>query len=184
LSVRYGRNTNSQVYSAAPADAGQLGRQRATPFNSINLNHNWVLGGAKLNEFIFQYADFVNNITARSTAAQQTYPNNVITGYNTNTPQTTEQRKFQFRDDFTWHATGMGGLGHDFKAGLNYIHEPHLYLTFSSGSADYAYTHLTNDVNGPISRVTRSKKARRPTCRWTSTACTSRTTFASPIASR
>ena len=31
-------------------------------FNSINLNHNWVLGGSKLNEFVFQYADFENHI--------------------------------------------------------------------------------------------------------------------------
>ena len=51
----------------------------------------------------------------------------------------------------------MGGLGHDFKAGVNFINEPHLFVTFSSGSTDYAYTHLTNDVNGPISRVTRNK---------------------------
>ena len=78
-------------------------------------------------------------------------------GYNTNTPQTTAQHKYQFRDDFSWHVTGTGGLGHDFKAGANYIHEPKLYVTFSSGSADYAYTHLTNDLNGPISRVTRNK---------------------------
>jgi outer membrane receptor protein involved in Fe transport len=116
-----------------------------------------VLAGSKLNEFIFQYADFVNNITARSGAPQQTYPNGVAIGYNTNTPQTTEQHKFQFRDDFSWHATGKGGLGHDFKAGVNFINEPHLFVTFSSGSTDYAYTHLTNDVNGPISRVTRNK---------------------------
>ena len=32
-----------------------------------------------------------------------------------------------------------------------------LFVTFSSGSADYAYTHLDNDLNGPISRVTRNK---------------------------
>ena len=88
---------------------------------------------------------------------QQTYPNGVTIGYNTNTPQTTEQHKFQFRDDFSWHATGKGGLGHDFKAGVNFINEPHLFVTFSSGSTDYAYTHLTNDMNGPISRVTRNK---------------------------
>ena len=37
---------------------------------------------------------------------------------------------------------GMGGLGHDFKAGVNYINEPRLFLTFTSGSSDYAYTHL------------------------------------------
>ena len=30
--------------------------------------------------------------------------------------------------------TGMGGLGHDFKAGVNFINEPHLFVTFSSGS--------------------------------------------------
>jgi hypothetical protein len=157
LSVRYGRNTNSQVYSATSRRTPDNWGDSKNTFNSINMNHNWVLGGAKLNEFIFQYADFANNITARTDAPQQQYPNNVITGYNSNTPQTTEQHKFQFRDDFTWHATGMGGLGHDFKAGINYIHEPHLYLTFSSGSSDYFYTHLTNDINGPIQRVQRNK---------------------------
>ena len=126
-------------------------------FNSINLNHNWVLGGSKLNEFIFQYADFENHIDSRTTAPQQTFPNGVSIGYNTNTPQTTAQHKYQFRDDFSWHVTGKGGLGHDMKAGANFIHEPRLYVTFSSGSADYAYTMLDNDPNGPISRVTRNK---------------------------
>ena len=56
------------------------------------------------------------------------------------TPQTTAQHKYQFRDDFSWHVTGKGGFGHDMKAGANFIHEPKLYVTFSSGSADYAYT--------------------------------------------
>ena len=102
-------------------------------FNSINVNHNWVLGGSKLNEFVFQYADFANHILARTGDPQQTFPNGVAIGYNTNTPQTTDQHKFQFRDDFSWHVTGMGGLGHDFKAGVNFINEPKLYVTFSSG---------------------------------------------------
>ena len=30
--------------------------------------------------------------------------------------------------------SGMGGLGHDFKAGVNFINEPKLYITFNSGS--------------------------------------------------
>ena len=29
----------------------------------------------------------------------------------------------------------MGGLGHDFKAGVNWIHEPRLYATFNGGAA-------------------------------------------------
>ena len=110
-----------------------------------------------LNEFIFQYSDFANQIAARTGAPQQTFPGNVVIGYNSSTPQATEQHKYQFRDDFTWHATGFGGLGHDFKAGLNFINEPRLYLTFNSGSTDYAYTHTTSDVNGPLSRVTKNK---------------------------
>jgi hypothetical protein len=158
VSVRYGRNTNSQVYNAENRRVQKNWGDSSNTFNSINLNHNWVLGGAKLNEFIFQYADFANAILARTGDPQQTFPNGLTVGYNVNTPQVTEQHKYQFRDDFTWHATGMGGLGHDLKAGVNFINEPHLYVTFSSGSTDYAYTHLTDDINGPISRVTRNKE--------------------------
>ena len=157
MSVRYGRNTNSQVYDAQVRKVADSWGDSVNTFNSINLNHNWVLGGSKLNEFVFQFADFANNIAARTGEALQGFPNGVSIGYNVNTPQTTEQHKFQFRDDFSWSKAGMGGLGHDFKAGVNYIHEPHLYVTFASGSTDYAYTHLTNDVNGPISGVTRNK---------------------------
>jgi outer membrane receptor protein involved in Fe transport len=156
-SVRYGRNTNSQVYNADNRRIQSNWGDSNNSFNSINLNHNWVLSGARLNEFIFQYADFSNAILARTGDPQQTFPNGLTVGYNVNTPQQTQQHKYQFRDDFSWHATGMGGLGHDFKAGVNFINEPRLYVTFSSGSTDYAYTHLTNDVNGPISRVTRNK---------------------------
>ena len=156
IAVRYGRNTNSQIYNASSRSVPENWGDSTNVFNSVNLNHNWVLG-SKLNEFIFQYADFTNQILARTGEPQQTFPNGVAIGYNTNTPQTTSQRKFQFRDDFSWHATGHGGLGHNFKAGVNYIHEPRLYVTFSSGSTDFAYTHLTNDLNGPISLVTRNK---------------------------
>ena len=27
----------------------------------------------------------------------------------------------------------MGGLGHDFKAGVNFINEPRLFITFNTG---------------------------------------------------
>jgi outer membrane receptor protein involved in Fe transport len=157
LSVRYGRNTNSQVYGAGPRLVPENWGDSANKFNSINVNHNWVLGGSLLNEIVFQYADFANHIVARTGDPQQTFPNGVSIGYNANTPQTTEQKKYQFRDDFSWHVTGKGGLGHDFKTGVNFINEPRLYVTFSSGSTDYAYGHLTNDVNGPISTITRQK---------------------------
>ena len=49
---------------------------------------------------------------------------------------------------------GMGGLGHDFKTGVNFINEPRLFITFNTGTGGYSYTHLDNDVNGPLSNVT------------------------------
>lgn len=157
LAVRYGRNTNSQVYGIGTRSVPENWGDSTNTFNSINLNHNWVLGGSKLNEFIFQYADFTNEILARTGKPQETFANGVVVGYNNNTPQTTIQHKFQFRDDFSWHVTGRGGLGHDFKLGVNFINEPKLYVTFNSGSTDYSYTHLDNNPAGPISGVSRSK---------------------------
>ena len=157
LSVRYGRNTNSQVYGVSTRSVPENWGDSTNTFNSVNLNHSWVLGGSKINEFIFQYADFENTILARTGDPQETFPNGVVRGYNSNTPQTTIQHKWQFRDDFSWHVTGKGGIGHDFKVGVNFVYEPKLYVTFASGSTDYAYTHLTNDVNGPVSAVSRSK---------------------------
>ncbi len=155
VSVRYGYNKNTQPYNVAGASATPDNwGDSINDFNSINLNHNWVLKGNRLNEFVFQYADFGNNIASRSSAPNETFPNGVRIGANVNTPQTTEQKKYQFRDDFSWHVSGLGGLGHDFKAGVNYINEPRLYLTFNTGKGAIFNTHLTDDPNGPIQTVT------------------------------
>jgi hypothetical protein len=156
LSVRYGRNTNTQPYGAGARSVPTNWGESANNFNSINVNHNWVLGGAKLNEIIFQYADFKNSISANSSDPTQTFLNGVSIGQNINTPQTTQQKKWQFRDDFSWHQAGMGGLGHDFKTGFNFINEPRLFITFNTGTNDYSYTHLDNDLNGLIGTVSKN----------------------------
>lgn len=156
LSVRYGLNKNSQPYGVSPqAPPNGWGDSKNT-FNSVNVNHNWVLGGSKLNEFIFQYATFMNTIAAASTDPYQSFPNGVFVGQSINTPQSTEQKKWQFRDDFSWHLTGGGGLGHDFKTGVNFIYEPRLYVTFESGKGVLQYTHLDNTISGPLSSVSMS----------------------------
>jgi hypothetical protein len=152
LSVRYGYNKNNQPYGADPNVPPNGWGVSTNKFNSVNLNHNWVLAGAKLNEFIFQYADFANAISANSLDPSQSFPNGVSVGQSVNTPQATQQKKYQFRDDFSWHMAGMG-VGHDFKAGVNFINEPRLYLTFNTGTGGYAYAHLDNTINGPISAV-------------------------------
>ena len=153
LSVRYGRNNNTQPYNAAVNSTFDNWGDSANDLNSINLNHNWVIGGSKLNEFIFQYADFNNTIASRSSAPNESFPNGVTIGANGNTPQTTSQKKYQFRDDFSWHLTGGGGLGHDFKVGANFINEPRLFITFNTGKGATFYTHVDNTLTGPISTV-------------------------------
>ena len=153
LSVRYGRNQNSQPYGASPLAPPNAWGDSKNTFNSINLNHNWVVGGSMLNEFIFQYATFANHISANSTDPNESFPNGVYVGQSVNTPQTTEQKKWQFRDDFSWHKAGWGGLGHDFKVGVNFINEPTLYCTFEAGKDLLSYTHMDNTLSGPLSGV-------------------------------
>ena len=153
LAVRYGRNTNSQPYGADPQTPPSGWGNSANTFNSINVNHNWVLGGSKLNEFIFQYADFANAISANSLDPQISFPNGVSIGQNTNTPQQTQQEKYQFRNDFSWSVAGLGGLGHDSKTGVNFINQPRLFITFNTGTGDYAYTLGSNDINGPVTTI-------------------------------
>ncbi len=155
VSVRYGYNKNTQPYGVSATTPPSGWGESTNKFNSINVNHNTVLGGAKLNEFIFQYADFANAITANSLDPAQSFPNTVTIGQNINTPQATQQKKYQFRDDFSWHMAGMG-LGHDFKSGVNFINEPRLYLTFNTGTGGYSYSHLDDTLNGPISAVSLS----------------------------
>jgi outer membrane receptor protein involved in Fe transport len=153
LSVRYGRNENSQPYGVDPSTPPNGWGDSTNTFNSVNLNHNWVIRGTMVNEFIFQFADFQNFITANSTDPSETFPNGVYIGQSVNTPQSTQQKKWQFRDDFSWHVTGLGGVGHDFKTGVNFINEPRLYVTFEAGKGVMQYTHMTNDPDGPLSYV-------------------------------
>ena len=156
VSVRYGRNTNNQPYGASPTTPPSNWGTSENNFNSINANYNWVVGGSMLNEIIFQFADFGNFISANSSDPTENFPNGVSIGQNGNTPQTTQQEKYQFRNDFSWHKAGMGGIGHDFKVGFNYIHEPRLFITFNVATGDFTYNHLTDDVNGPLGSVTRN----------------------------
>ncbi|OFW32726.1 MAG: hypothetical protein A3G76_07375, partial [Acidobacteria bacterium RIFCSPLOWO2_12_FULL_65_11] len=128
LTFRYSRNTNSFPYGATSTATPDSWATGKNIFDSINLNHNWVLGGSRLNELILQYSDFQNRIDASPSAGNAflQFTNGVQTGYNPAAPQRTDQHKFQVRDDFSWHMTGLAGLGHDFKTGFSFIYQPHL----------------------------------------------------------
>ncbi len=154
LSLRYGRDVNR-----FPAGASALARpdswaDATNVFDSVNFNHNWVLGGSKLNELILSFTNYRNDTTARPSAPDLVFGgtpasltfllNGVTAGTNIGAPQATEQHKYQLRDDFSWHVTGHGGLGHDFKTGATFGYEPRLYAVNNAASGVLQYVINTN----------------------------------------
>ena len=148
MQVRYGQQKTETIYGAAPNYAPNARGTLTNDFHSFLASHNWVVSEDKLNEFTFQYADFKNAIRPTSEDPTQVFPNGVYLGQNINTPQTTEQKKYQFRDDFSWSWRG----NHHMKAGLNWVHEPTLGGTFTTGTVPQFY-HLGNDRNSPVNLI-------------------------------
>jgi hypothetical protein len=147
LSVRYGFNNNSQPYGASPSSPPENWGLSQNTFHSANVNLNSVLSGGRINEFVFQFTYFKNQIVENSNLPTETFPNGVTVGQSINTPQQTEQHKFQFRDDFTWNKGR-----HEFKVGASWIYEPVLDITFSTGQQPQ-FTHLTSSRTSAISNI-------------------------------
>src|SRR5262245_55481761 len=114
------------------------------------MNLNTVLGRGRLTNFLSQYSYSHNHIGANSDLATEIFPNGVTVGQNPNTPQDTLQHKYQFRDDFTW-SSGR----HEFKAGVMFINEPKLDITFSTGQQP-TFTHIDDFRNAPITSITQN----------------------------
>ncbi len=152
LQVRYGYQKNDTKYGqgtlAGPTNLGTV----TNKYSSILAGYTAQISNDKLNEFIFQYSKFDNAITADSADPLLYYPNGFAVGRNINTPQTTNQVKYQYKDDFTFSET-LGGKAHDFKAGIMFINEPTLGGDFSSGLTGQ-YTMKVGPSGGPAWVVT------------------------------
>jgi hypothetical protein len=150
LSVRYGYNKNEQPYGANPSSPPENWGVSTNKFHSANVNLNSALSGGRLNEFVYQYSYFLNFISANSALPYEQFPNGVTVGQSVNTPQTTEQHKHQFRDDFSF-TKGR----HDLRVGASFIYEPVLDITFSTGQVNQ-YSHLADSRTAPISSISRN----------------------------
>ena len=148
LQVRFGYQKNSDKYGAAsvymPSALGTVSNK----YKSLLGSHNYQIGSNKLNEFIYQYTRFDNGITADSNDPFLYFPSGVVSGQNINTPQTTHQEKHQFKDDFSW-SSSFGGQRHDFKAGVNYVHEPILGGDFTTGTSGQ-FSMLEDSATSPV----------------------------------
>jgi carboxypeptidase family protein/TonB-dependent receptor-like protein len=152
LQVRYGYQKNSDIYAAAPQYTPSNQGTITNDYKSALLGHTWTISGDKLNEFVYQWTRFENAILPNSNDPNLYFPSGVQSGQNNNTPQTTHQEKSQFKDDFSWSAT-LGGHRHDFKTGVNYIHEPILGGDFTTGTAGQ-FAMKSNSPTSPVTAIT------------------------------
>jgi hypothetical protein len=99
-----------------------------------------------VNQFVYQYSYFDNQILATSDLPNLAFPDGLGVGRNGNVPQETIQKKHQFRDDLTW-TRGK----HGFKFGADFVYEPHLGGIFAFTSApSYSFNFDVLDiVNNP-----------------------------------
>ena len=148
LQVRYGMQENADKYGASPLTAPNGLGTLTNEYESILGGWNAQIGGEMLNEFVIQYTSFDNTIAPDSNEPLIIYPSGFFTGQNLNTPQTTQQRKRQYKDDFSFTST-IAGDRHDWKVGVNYIDEPTLGGDFSTGLAGQ-YTASEDRVGSPI----------------------------------
>ncbi len=138
---------NDQVTNPATTDLTG-GNTNNNKFYSFLINHTYTISPTKLNQFSFHFQDFKNEILGVTTDPRITFPGGIEIGANVNVPQATSERKFQFRDDFSWQAGN-----HNMKFGTNYINTK-LGGFFFFGSKGYTVTFfdspltIKNNTNG------------------------------------
>ena len=156
LAVRYGRDHNTQPIGAGPMVAHSAWATTTNSFDSINLNHNWLVRPSVLNEAVVQYSDFVNDTPANGTgpSIQFQRPLAIRGGTSLFAPQRTEQIKWQFRDDVSWTTTDGPGLSHELRGGVSWIHEPRLRLFMGTQTQGlYTMLELNSGRNGRSLRM-------------------------------
>ncbi len=112
------------------------GNVTSNKMHSFVVNHQYIFSPTVLNTFVFHFQDFVNEILPNPNGVGLTlnFPGAISIGQNANTPQSTKERKFQFRDDISW----VKG-NHTMKFGANYIHTK-LDGYFFFGTQGYSLT--------------------------------------------
>jgi hypothetical protein len=149
LQVRFGYQKNTDKDGASPLTAPDALGTIANKYYSILAGHSAQLRRTLFNEFTFQFTNFKNAITADSTHPALAYPSGAVSGQDINTPQTTNQEKYQFKDDLSF-----SGRGHAFKTGVLIIHEPTLGGTFSTGVDAPQFSLLEDRVGSAVTDIT------------------------------
>ena len=107
---------NDQVANPARTDLSG-GNLTTNKLYSGLANYTFNINDSTLNVFTFHFQDFVNEILPVEEGLTLNFPGGISIGQNANTPQSTKERKFQFRDDVS-----VVSGNHTMKFGVNYIH--------------------------------------------------------------
>ena len=151
LQVRYGYQKNSDKYGAGPLTAPTALGTTTNKYWSALAGHTWQVSNDKLNDFLIQRTDFKNLIAADSQLPYIYFPSGANSGQSPNTPQSTFQKKTQFKDDFSL-SHDMFGVRNDFKVGANYINEPTLAGDFTVGTTGQ-FNLLQDQVGSPVESI-------------------------------
>jgi hypothetical protein len=106
------------------------GNKTLNTLYSFLANETWTVSTSAVNQFIYQYSTFDNQILATTDLNNLTFPSGIAVGRNGNVPQETIQKKHQFRDDLTYNRGN-----HGFKFGADFVWEPTLGGIFAFTSA-------------------------------------------------
>jgi len=107
-----------------------------------NATINSVFSPRLVNSFTAGFQYWNNLIDSKTRAPLVTFPQGISFGTNTNVPQQSYQRKYQFRDDLAYNI-GRHGM----KWGVDYLWEPSLggYFEFNS-TLEYDFQDLPSDI--------------------------------------
>ena len=134
FTVRYGQQNNKSIND----QAGFLtvftdlsgGDKQLNDLHSLLGSWTWTVSPRVVNQFLYQWSTFNNQILATTDLANLTFADGLNVGRNGNVPQQTLQRKHQFRDDLSWNRGN-----HGFKFGADFVYEPVLGGIFAFNSA-------------------------------------------------
>lgn len=116
FSYQGNKSPNDQVANPARTDLSGGNETTNTLYSALG-NYTWNVRANVLNQFTFHYQDFVNEILPIQEGLTLNFPGGITIGQNANTPQSTIETKYQFRDDLS-----VVKGNHSMKFGVNYIH--------------------------------------------------------------
>jgi Carboxypeptidase regulatory-like domain/TonB dependent receptor len=147
-------NKHSAYFSVSTQANNSLNDQSGSTFDATegnftvnhlqiaNLTVNSALSPTLINQFSLGFQYWNNLINSNTRAPLFTFANNIQFGTNTNVPQQSIQRKFQFKDDV---AKTVGK--HTFKTGFDYIYTPFMGGYFESNpTLEIDYSQLPSAI--------------------------------------